>query len=66
MADYFIHEGNWIAEDGSYGSGQVLHFDYHDLEEYQLDIVDSLGDNQRFDYIYAILNNEDLSRWEND
>ena len=65
MAYYIIHQDAWVTEDGSYGVGNVIHFQADALNEQQWDIVNNLSDNSRYDYIYAVLNNQDLSEWEN-
>jgi hypothetical protein len=64
MAEYFAHHSAWVDEDGSYGVGNVIHFDVNDLTEDQWEVVSELGDNSRYDYVYALLNGEDVSEWE--
>jgi hypothetical protein len=66
MADYFAHDSAWIADDGSYGAGLVIHFSPDALTEDQWDVLDNLNDGAKFDYVYAVLNNQDLSKWEDE
>lgn len=65
MAEHFIHYTAWVAEDGSFGTGQVLHFEVDALDEEQWEVLDCLSDHRKFDYVYAVLNNKDLDEWEN-
>ena len=39
-------------------------FDVDALDEDQWELLDSLNDGAKFDFVYAVLNNEDLSEWE--
>ena len=64
MADYTSHYGAWVETDGSYGVSQVLMFDENSLDEDQWELLDSLNDGAKFDFVYAVLNNEDLTEWE--
>lgn len=66
MADYFAHDSAWIADNGSYGVGMVIHFDANALTEDQWETLDNLSDSDKYDYIHAVLNNEDLSEWEDE
>lgn len=65
MAEYFINYNAWVSEDGSFGVGQVLHFDEDALDEEQWEVLDCLSDHRKFDYVHAVLNNQDLDEWEN-
>jgi hypothetical protein len=65
MAYYIIHQDAWADEDGNYGVGNVIHFQADALTEQQWEVVNTLNGNSRYDYIYAVLNNQDLSEWEN-
>lgn len=64
MADYTSRYGAWIETDGSYGVSQVVMFDVNALDEDQWELLDSLNDGAKFDFVYAVLNNEDLTEWE--
>lgn len=66
MAEYFAHHSAWVDTDGSYGVGSVIHFDVNVMTEDQWEKISCLPDNDRYDYVYAILNNEDLSEWEDE
>jgi hypothetical protein len=39
-------------------------FDVDALDEDQWELLDSLNDGAKFDFVHAVLNNEDLSEWE--
>ena len=54
----------WVDENGSYGVSAIAVFDSNALTEDQWDVLSELGDNDRFDYVSAILQGEDLSEWE--
>jgi len=54
----------WIAEDGSYGMCDILVFNESDLQEEHWQIFNELGDNERFAFVKAVINKEDLSQWE--
>lgn len=64
MAEYVSRYGAWVETDGSYGVSQVLMFDEDALDEDQWELLDSLNDGAKFDFVHAVLNNEDLSEWE--
>jgi hypothetical protein len=54
----------WIAEDGSYGMCDILVFNESDLQEEHWQIFNELGDNERFAFVKAVINGEDLSQWK--
>lgn len=54
----------WIAEDGSWGGSDIIITSFNDFTEEQLDTLDLLGDNDKFDYAMAVLNGQDTSEWE--
>jgi hypothetical protein len=54
----------WIAEDGSYGMCDILVFNESDLQEEHWEIFNELGDNERFAFVKAVINKEDLSQWK--
>lgn len=56
----------WVTADGSYGVGGVILFDPDSLTDSQWEVLDRLHDNDRIEYLDAILKNEDLSHWENE
>jgi len=63
MADYFANYGGWVSEDGSYGVGLVIHFDDEAITIDDWETLAELRDNERYEFIYALLNNEDVSEW---
>jgi hypothetical protein len=64
MAEYFTHHSAWVDEDGSYGIGSVIHFAIDALTDDQWEVISNLNDNSRYEYVYALLNGEDVSEWE--
>ena len=54
----------WVTEDGSCGFGEVILFDPDKLTDEQWENLNEMRDNNKYGYVYAILNNEDLSEWE--
>lgn len=66
MAEYVSRYGAWVETDGSYGVSQVLMFDEDALDEDQWELLSNLSDNNKYDYVYAVLNNQDLSQWEDE
>ena len=61
---YEIFDGLYIAEDGNYGGGAVILCSHEAFTDEQAEILDSLGDNSRYDYAMAVLNGKDTSEWE--
>ena len=59
-----ITDNAWVSADGSYGVGAIIVFDESLLSDQQWETLSNLGDNDKYDYVLAILNNEDLSEWE--
>ena len=49
---------SWVADDGSYGTGDVLVFNHDDITEEQWEKVDMLYDGDRIEYIQAILDED--------
>lgn len=65
----YEHKPNtaWISEDGSYSAGnELLTFDGDELTDKQWDIVSCLSDSERINYIIAVLDEQDLSEWEDE
>lgn len=55
----------WVAEDGSYGGVQdIILFDSDALTDEQWETLDDLSDNDKFDYVQAIMSGEPLDEWE--
>ena len=54
----------YVSTDGNYGGGDVIITSFSEFTEEQMDIIDSLGDYDRFWYIHGILNGEDVSEFE--
>lgn len=63
--DMAQHQSAWVAEDGSFGGEQsVILFSTDSLTDKQWETLDNLGDNDKFDYVKAIMSGEPLHEWE--
>jgi len=60
------YNAGWVTADGSYGEGGVILFDPDKISEFQYLVLDNLSDSERYVYINAVMNNEDLTYWESD
>lgn len=54
----------YVDADGSYGVGAIAIFQPDRLTEEQWETLANLRDSERLEYVVAILDGEDLSRWE--
>ncbi len=54
----------YVTEYGNYGQDTALHFDAAALTPEQWEHLDNATDAERLPYVLAILNGQDLSRWE--
>lgn len=55
----------YVACDGNYSQSEdIILFDFNQLSDEQWDILDALPDQDRFWYVYALLNGEDVSEFE--
>lgn len=45
----------YVCEDGNYGGGAAIIYNPSNLADYQLELMVEMHDNDRFDYIKAIL-----------
>lgn len=59
-----IEKTAWVTDDGSYGVGSVITFDQSDLTAQQWETLSILSDNDRLDYVQAIMAGEPLDEWE--
>lgn len=48
----------YVTADGSFGVGAILLFDETALTDKQWNVVDQMRDNDRYEYIQAILNED--------
>ncbi|CAB4137576.1 hypothetical protein UFOVP325_50 [uncultured Caudovirales phage] len=55
----------YVDADGSYGVGAIAIFQPDRLTDEQWETLANLSDSERLEYVVAILDGEDLSRWEN-
>lgn len=55
---------NWVETDGSYGFSQIITWDNGDLTEAQEELLGNLPDNDRLEYVHAIMSGEPLDEWE--
>lgn len=50
----------WVTNDGEYnGTSLVLEFDFNDLNEQQWSNLEEMADTDRYEYVEAILMNDD-------
>ncbi len=54
----------WVTEDGSYGYGGIILVTENALTDDQWERVGNMRDNDRYDYVYAIMAGEPLDDWE--
>jgi hypothetical protein len=55
----------FVTYEGEYSSeADVLLFDRYDLTAEQWDMVGSMSDSSRYEYIRAVLDGRSLSQWE--
>jgi hypothetical protein len=54
----------YVDADGSYGVGAIAVFQPDSLTDEQWETLANLTDGERLEYVVAILDGEDLSRWE--
>lgn len=60
-----IHDNTaWVEASGTFGVGAVITFNPSDLSERQWDVLDSLRDSERLDYVQAIMAGEPTAQWE--
>lgn len=53
----------YVSEYGNYGAEKVLVFEGTDLTGSQWETLSELSDNDKFDYVDAILRGEPTDRW---
>ena len=58
-----ITDNAWVADDGSYGIGKIAVFD-DTLTDEQWGTISELPDDERYYYVVALLNGDDVSKWE--
>jgi hypothetical protein len=61
-----VFDKAWVSEDGSYGTNAIVFFDIESITDEQMERLDEMNDNDKYDYVVAIFNGDDLSEWEND
>ena len=49
----------YVSSDGNYGSDDALMFEHSDLTAEQWNNLSDIGDNERLEYVSAILGNEE-------
>jgi hypothetical protein len=63
--EQLVTNNAWVSADGSYGIGGIIVFDENLLTEEQWEnLNDNVRENEKYIYVLAILNGEDLSEWE--
>lgn len=63
--EQLVTNNAWVSADGSYGEGGIIVFDASLLTDEQWETLGEVRENEKYDYVLAILNGEDLSEWEN-
>jgi len=64
IKELVIPDMAYVDADGSYGVGAIAIFQPDRLTEEQWETLANLRDSERLEYVVAILDGEDLSRWE--
>ena len=65
MAYEEIKNVGYVSYDGNYGAeADLLMFDSNALTLQQWETLGELSDNSRYEYVEAVFNNEDLTKWE--
>lgn len=64
IREIVVTDKAYVTADGTYGVGAIVVFDESLLTDKQWDTLSELRDNDKYDYTLAVLNNEDLSEWE--
>lgn len=65
MAYEEIKNVGYVSYDGNYGAeADLLMFDSNALTLQQWETLGELNDNSRYEYVEAVFNNEDLTKWE--
>jgi hypothetical protein len=59
-----LFSGIWVADDGSFGGGDIVLLDNYALTEKQLEVLAMLPDNDRILYVKAIMSGLPLDSWE--
>lgn len=54
----------YVSEYGNYGAERIIQFEDHELPQEQWELIAELPDNDRYRYVVAFLDGEDLSEWE--
>lgn len=49
----------WVTDDGSYGGGVHLSFEANQLTDDQWTKLSEISDNDKYEYVYAIINGLD-------
>jgi hypothetical protein len=59
MSKYQKHYAAWVAEDGSYGAGEVVLFAISELTDLEWEIIaDETADTDRLDVVKQLLDNK--------
>ena len=54
----------YIASDGNWGGEDIIVTSFSEFTDEQIETLESLPDNDRFWYVHALLNGEDVSEFE--
>ena len=55
---------SYVTADGNYGSDEVLVFPYNTLTEKHWEVVRTLHDNDRLEFVKLIINGKDTSEYD--
>jgi hypothetical protein len=66
MIDAKILDGLYVSEDGNWGGGSIIVIPHDSLTDDQMDTLDILGDNDKYDYVYAIAKGLSTEKWDED
>jgi hypothetical protein len=55
---------SYVSEDGNYGTGGLITFDYDELTEAQWALLDDLTDSDKLRFVAAVLEGKPTDEWE--
>jgi hypothetical protein len=56
----------YVTADGNYGADEILTFPYDALTEKHWEVVRTLSDNDRLEFVKLVLSKQDTSEYEED
>jgi hypothetical protein len=64
--DFELRYVSYVTADGTYGTGDIILMREDALTDEQYERMTDMRDNDRFDYVNAIMSGEPLDEWEED